>query len=65
MVFLWLEDPDPVFSRIRATQKDRIRIRNTAYKQKKSVFFLKDKLFKRRVLGIIGPRGGSRAKGGT
>ena len=28
-VFLWLNDPDPVFSliRIRITQKDRIRIR--------------------------------------
>ena len=24
-VFLWKKDPDPVFSRIRVTQKDRIR----------------------------------------
>ena len=24
-VFLWIKDPDPVFSRIRVTQKDRIR----------------------------------------
>ena len=32
-VFLWIKDPDPVFSQIqiRVTQKDRIRIRNTAY----------------------------------
>ena len=32
---MWIKDPDPVFSRIRirVTQKDRIRIRNTAMQE--------------------------------
>ena len=32
--FVYKEYPDPVFSRIRVTQKDRIRIRNTALNPK-------------------------------
>ena len=30
-VFLCIKDPDPVFSCIRLTQKERIRIRNTGF----------------------------------
>ena len=31
-VFLWINDPDLIFSRIRITLKDRIRIRNSGFK---------------------------------